>query len=213
MESFLLELEDFHNRVPARMKSEWAKSDQRQWAGDITKVRKALVKLKRKANPCIGFHFHGKDADELLKAVEASNARQRKGVKDNPGLPVVFHAKRGKEEIKVYEHTDTWRYSYDVYLNGKRTTKQTGVHLDGPVVKRRVNKLLDQAKEDGRAFKIVKNDLASWWDPKSNPTPKRARKYGDVAEEKKSQRNKERGYRFKREQRTAAKAPAIGLKN
>jgi len=120
VESFLLELEDFHNRVPARMKSEWAKSDQRQWAGDITKVRKALTKLKRKANPCVGFHFHGKDAGELLKAVEESNARQRKGVKENP-------------------------------------------------------------------------------------TAKRARKYGAGAEERKSKSNKERGYRIKRQQRTAAK--------
>ena len=100
----------------------------------------------------------------------------------NPGNPIVFHAKRVEEgeEIKVYEHTDAWRYSYDVYRNGKRIQSQAGSFLDGPVVKRRVNKLLDQAKEDGRPFTVVKNDLTSWWAPKSNPkrTESRVEKKG-----------------------------------
>ena len=40
---------------------------------------------------------------------------------------------------------------------------------------------------------------------KKNPTAKRSRKYGAGAEAKKSKSNKERGYRIKRQQRTAAK--------
>jgi hypothetical protein len=40
----------------------------------------------RKKNPCIGLHFHGKDANELMEAAEASAERQVKGKKRNPGV-------------------------------------------------------------------------------------------------------------------------------
>jgi hypothetical protein len=83
VESLLLELESFQRRISSSDKADWSKPDQRQWATDVSKVRKGLVKLRRKANPCVGFHFHGKDADELLKAIEASAKRQGKP-KENP---------------------------------------------------------------------------------------------------------------------------------
>jgi hypothetical protein len=86
VESLLFELEDFQSRIPAAARSEWSRADQRQWASDTNAVRKSLVKLRRKANPCVGFHFHDKDADELLKAIEKSNERQLKSApKKNPG--------------------------------------------------------------------------------------------------------------------------------
>jgi len=84
VEAFLIELEDLQTRIPATAKAEWSGDKPRKWASDFRNVRKALVKLRRKANPCIGFHFHGKDADDLLKAVEQSNARTRGVAKKNP---------------------------------------------------------------------------------------------------------------------------------
>lgn len=218
VESLLLELEDFHNRVPARMKSEWAKADQRQWAGDVTKVRKALVKLKRKANPCVGFHFHGKDADELLKAVEESNTRTRGKVaaKKNPsgrakkvgsftitesdkksvtlsrGLEIIYvNSIKGRRQdwAKGYQEAGieyVFAYLTDMSNEG-----------DGIVVPLPKSTSLSDAVKDAvkKAEKIAKK----------NPTAKRARRYGSGAEAKKSKSNKERGYRFKREQRAAAK--------
>lgn len=50
-------------------------------------------KPARVKNPCIGLHFHGKDANELLEAVEKSNKRQakknprKKKAKRNPAKP------------------------------------------------------------------------------------------------------------------------------
>lgn len=85
VDTMMLELEDFQRRISASDKSSWKKEDQRQWANDISKVRKSLVKLKRKKNPCVGLHFHGKDADELLRALEGSAKRQEKSkLKKNP---------------------------------------------------------------------------------------------------------------------------------
>jgi len=192
-DGLLLELEDFHNRIPARMKSEWAKADQRQWAGDITKVRKALVKLKRKANPCIGFHFHGKDAGELLKAVEESNARQRKGVKDNPGL-FRFDAAEYKKKVRGLSDRQLQNLFEDL-SKANWATRKTKKHKEKTII---------AYKDAMRRFpeSFTARGLAQL---KENPTPKRARKYGDVAEAKKSKSNKERGYRIKREQRAAAK--------
>jgi hypothetical protein len=92
-EKMLLELEDTQQRISSADKATWAKTDQRQWASDVAKVRKAIKKSTRKNNPCIGFHFHGKDADELLKALEGSAKRQQKAVKgrkSNPGNPEAF---------------------------------------------------------------------------------------------------------------------------
>lgn len=83
-DKMMLELEDFQRRISSADKSTWSKVDQRQWASDVSKVRKAIVKASRKKNPCVGFHFHGKDADELLKALEASASRQGK-LNKNPG--------------------------------------------------------------------------------------------------------------------------------
>jgi hypothetical protein len=99
VEALLLDLEEVQTRVPARSQSEWNKVDQRQWATDVSKVRKSLVKLRRKSNPCIGFHFHGKDADELLKAVEKSNSRQRAAVKSNPGKKKATKKKSAKKKV------------------------------------------------------------------------------------------------------------------
>jgi hypothetical protein len=85
VEKFLLELEELQTRIPSTAKAQWPPGKPREFASNFRSVRKALVKLRRKANPCIGLHFHGKDADELLAAVEKSNARQRKKVaKKNP---------------------------------------------------------------------------------------------------------------------------------
>jgi len=95
VESFLHELEEFQGRIPSAARSEWSKADQRQWASDVNAVRKSLIKLRRKANPCVGFHFHGKDADELLKAIEKSNERQLKGApKKNPTKKKVAKRRR-----------------------------------------------------------------------------------------------------------------------
>lgn len=87
------ELEDFSRQFPSSAKSQWSRSDQRQFATDISNLRKALDALRpkgRKKNPCIGLHFHGKDTDDLLKALEKSAERVeaspslRRAAKGNP---------------------------------------------------------------------------------------------------------------------------------
>jgi len=84
------ELETFSRRFPPTAKAGWEKGDQRKFASDLRKIRLALDALRpkrgRKKNPCVGLHFHGKDADDLLKALEDSGKRQGKP-KKNPGGP------------------------------------------------------------------------------------------------------------------------------
>ena len=82
------ELADFAAQFSAKEKAEWGRGESREFGRDIRNIRKALEKLRpkrgRKKNPCIGLHFHGKDSDELLKALEESADRQTKKAKKNP---------------------------------------------------------------------------------------------------------------------------------
>ena len=93
------ELEEFSRQFSPQAKAEWTKDEQRKFGGAIRKLRKALDGLRRRRkenptkasgklpNPCVGFHFHGKDADELLEALEKSSKRMSAGVvevRENP---------------------------------------------------------------------------------------------------------------------------------
>lgn len=102
------ELEKFARQFTPKAKAEWKKEDARQFATDLRKVRKGLDMLRpkrgRKKNPCVGLHFHGKDADDLLKALEGSAERQTKKVKKNPSKkkkgPVKKAAAKTKKAAK-----------------------------------------------------------------------------------------------------------------
>src|SRR5690606_9301458 len=90
------ELEELSRDFPPQAKAQWSKDEQRKFGGDIRKIRKKLEDLRpkrgrktnpkkaAKKNPCIGLHFHGKDADELLEAAEKSAKRSQKSVNENP---------------------------------------------------------------------------------------------------------------------------------
>lgn len=75
------ELEQFSRQFSPQAKAEWAKEEQRKFGRAIRELRKALDKLRPRRrknprkNPCVGLHFHGKDADELLEALEKSSRR------------------------------------------------------------------------------------------------------------------------------------------
>lgn len=113
LEALLLELESFQRRISASDKSSWDKADQRQWANDVSKVRKSLIKLRRKPNPCVGFHFHGKDADELLKAIESSSARQMKTAKDPDNTKKIPKSNPKKTPKKKNSKKPQWKAMCD----------------------------------------------------------------------------------------------------
>ena len=97
------ELEKFARQFPSTMKTEWTKVQQRDFASDVRKLRKSLDLLKpkkgRKKNPCIGLHFHGKDTDELLKALEKSAGRQGE-LKENPKKKKASKKKPAKKKSR-----------------------------------------------------------------------------------------------------------------
>jgi len=94
------ELETFSRQFTPKAKADWATADRRKFATDLRNLRKALEALRpkgrRKKNPCIGLHFHGKDTDELLKALEESAERQTKP-KKNPEKAKSFSATQKKK--------------------------------------------------------------------------------------------------------------------
>lgn len=133
LEQLIVELDELAKRVPSTAKAEWSRADQRQWANDILKVRKGLVKLRRKANPCVGFHFHSKDADELLRAIEASNARQRKSVKKNPGKKKSAKKKATRKKAPEWKKLiNKCQKNWDHYCErpGKKRLKEVFAHLE-----------------------------------------------------------------------------------
>ena len=126
IQSLIIEVDEFAKKFPAKMKSEWSKMEQRKWATDLGNVRKSLVRLGRRKNPCVGLHFHGKNADDLLKAVEASNSRQRKKVAKKKAAkknPRTVSRKKGKfhstytpsaEDLRLLRKHGMMKYLDDV---------------------------------------------------------------------------------------------------
>jgi len=91
VDQVLFELDEFSRSFSAKEKADFTMDERREMSRSIRKIQKALrmMKGRRKKNPCIGLHFHGKDADELLAAMEASAKRQKLEAKKN--LPNPMH--------------------------------------------------------------------------------------------------------------------------
>lgn len=110
------ELEKFARGFKSEAKAQWSKVQQREFATDVRRLYKALERLKsqagRKKNPCVGLHFHGKDADDLLKAMEEASKRidrspqLRKLAKENPNGAFGSRAKRLSASRLRAEHKE-----------------------------------------------------------------------------------------------------------
>jgi len=69
--------------VTPRVRAGFTDSERRKFIRLLRSLSDYIRKKSRVNNPCIGLHFHGKDADEILQALENSSSRTRVA-KKNP---------------------------------------------------------------------------------------------------------------------------------
>lgn len=96
VDKLMFEIDEFNRGFSAAEKSSMTKEQRQEISSDLRDLQSALRKMKRsgkgrKKNPCIGMHFHSKDADELLAAVEASAKRQQLEAKSSRPMPNPMH--------------------------------------------------------------------------------------------------------------------------
>lgn len=96
IDKLMFEVDEFNRGFSAAEKSSMTKQQRQEISSDLRDLQSALRKMKRsgkgrKKNPCIGMHFHSKDADELLAAVEASAKRQELEMKSKRPMPNPMH--------------------------------------------------------------------------------------------------------------------------
>lgn len=89
VDEILYDLDEFGRSFSAKEKASFTPEERRELSSEIMKLHSALRKIKRsgkgrKRNPCIGMHFKGKDADDLLRALEASAKRMESSSRATP---------------------------------------------------------------------------------------------------------------------------------